>query len=209
MYKSQLGWRGPTATAQSLSSQHSVFNPQLPVTVSLNISHSMVAPTHLTMTVFIMRFTAIASIVLAAAQVSLVNAAILEQRQILGSCSSTTLPLPLCGSLFGSCSGSGCECTNVLDSIPVIGGTLSGILGSLSGGLLDGVVPGVSRRRGPEQRSTRLRLTWSVMTLSDLHHRWQPPSRLVSVPRIWLLHGRRLHLRGCDVHSYARPPERC
>ena len=159
MYKNQLGWRGPTATAQSLSSQYSVLNPQLPVTVSFNIFHSMVAPTHLTMTVFIMRFTAIASIVLAAAQVSLVNAAILEQRQILGSCSSTTLPLPLCGSVFGSCSGAGCECTNVLDSIPIIGGTLGGLLGGLGGGLLGGVVPGVSRDRAPGRCLQPARLT--------------------------------------------------
>ncbi|EJF64514.1 hypothetical protein BD309DRAFT_969399 [Dichomitus squalens] len=95
-----------------------------------------------------MQFTALASIVLAAAQVSLVSAATLEQRQILGSCSSTTLPLPLCGSIFGACSGSGCACTNVLESIPIVGGTLGSILGGLGGGLLSGLLPGLCTTGG-------------------------------------------------------------
>ena len=159
-YKSQLGWRGPAAAAQSLSSQHSVLHfLDLPTTVSFSISSLTIVPTHLTVTVVTMRFTAIASIVLAAAQVSFVNAAVLEQRQLLGSCSSTTLPLPLCGSVFGSCSGAGCECTNVLDSIPIIGGTLGGLLGGLGGGLLGGVVPGVSRDRAPGRCLQPARLT--------------------------------------------------
>ena len=88
-----------------------------------------------------MRFTALSTIVLAAAQVSLVNSAAVEERQILGLCTSTTLPLPLCGSIFGSC-GSGCSCVNLVNSIPILGSTLSGLLGGLLGSLLP--LPGVS-----------------------------------------------------------------
>ena len=90
-----------------------------------------------------MRFTALSTIVLAAAQVSLVNSAAVEERQILGLCTSTTLPLPLCGSIFGSC-GSGCACINLVNSIPILGSTLSGLLGGLLGSLLP--LPGVSSR---------------------------------------------------------------
>ncbi|TBU24604.1 hypothetical protein BD311DRAFT_809835 [Dichomitus squalens] len=74
---------------------------------------------------FIMRFTALASIVLAAASAGLVNAATLEQRQ-LGSCSSSSLglPLPLCGAVFGDCSGAGCECTELTSQII---GTIPGL----------------------------------------------------------------------------------
>lgn len=88
-----------------------------------------------------MRFTALSTIVLAAAQVSLVKGAAVEERQILGLCTSTTLPLPLCGSIFGSC-GSGCSCVNLINSIPILGSTISGLLGGLLGSLLP--LPGVS-----------------------------------------------------------------
>ncbi|TBU37163.1 hypothetical protein BD309DRAFT_652714 [Dichomitus squalens] len=78
-----------------------------------------------------MRFTAVASIVLAASSVGLVNAATLEQRQ-LGSCSTSVLgdlKLPLCGAIFGDCTGDGCECTElttaVVDSVPGLSSILS------------------------------------------------------------------------------------
>ncbi|EJF62075.1 hypothetical protein DICSQDRAFT_169653 [Dichomitus squalens LYAD-421 SS1] len=80
---------------------------------------------------FNMRFTAVASIVLAAGAVGLVNAATLEQRQ-LGSCSTSVLgdlKLPLCGAIFGDCTGDGCECTElttaVVDSVPGLSSILS------------------------------------------------------------------------------------
>ena len=74
---------------------------------------------------FVMRFATLANIVLAAASVSLVAAATLEQRQ-LGTCSSSALgALPLCGGAFGTCTGEGCECTD-LGSIPSLGGILGG-----------------------------------------------------------------------------------
>ncbi|KAM5530418.1 hypothetical protein V8D89_015317 [Ganoderma adspersum] len=92
-----------------------------------------------------MRFTALSTIVLAAAQVSLVNSAAVEERQILGLCTSTTLPLPLCGSIFGSC-GSGCSCVNLVNSIPILGSTLSGLLGGLLGSLLP--LPGICSSGG-------------------------------------------------------------
>lgn len=108
-----------------------------------------------------MRFTALSTIVLAAAQVSLVNSAAVEERQILGLCTSTTLPLPLCGSIFGSC-GSGCACINLVNSIPILGSTLSGLLGGLLGSLLP--LPGVSYRADSLRRVRSL----TICVLADL-----------------------------------------
>ncbi|EJF62056.1 hypothetical protein DICSQDRAFT_136164 [Dichomitus squalens LYAD-421 SS1] len=64
-----------------------------------------------------MRFTALASIVLAAASAGLVNAATLEQRQ-LGSCSSSSLGLPLpLSQIIGTIPG----LSNVLDILDATG----------------------------------------------------------------------------------------